>query len=270
MQPITIWRRISQFAFFVLTGEWLAVGWLRCPFGVPFVSCSSCSLTDCPGRYLLIPWFLVGIAASAIVFGRAFCGWVCPMGLVEDALGKLRKWRATIGERFARIDRVLKWLKYPGLVVVIYLIFHLNYQEARAYEYVTRTPSVFNLETISVAWGIDGGAYKSRLVLLGIALVGALIVTRLWCRYLCPFGALLSLFNYFSLLALRRDEGQCSDCGKYPRECPQHTVPQTPDCIVCGECAQGCPRGAVTFGVRGRAAHEAPAEAHDAEPGTVA
>ena len=70
MQPITIWRRISQVAFFVLTGEWLAVGWLRCPYGAPFVSCASCPLGDCPGRWLQ-PWF-IGIAAlSGLLAGRA-------------------------------------------------------------------------------------------------------------------------------------------------------------------------------------------------------
>lgn len=250
MQPITIWRRITQVGFFVVTGEWLAIGWLRCPFGVPFVSCQSCVLTDCPGRYLQIPFlFIIGI--SSLLFGRAFCGWGCPMGLVEDGLGKLPKPGDKFKAWFAEVDRVLKWLKWPVLVAVVWAIFAYNVQaDHRPYEYMTRTPSVFNVQTIQIAWALKGGPYKIHFAILMVALIGGLFVSRFWCRYLCPLGALLSVFNKISIFGLRRDMSKCTSCGEYPRECIQYTHPDTTDCVMCGDCAQGCPQKAISFGGR--------------------
>ena len=259
MQRITVFRRLSQIAFFALTAEWLAIGWLRCPFGVPFVRCASCPLPDCPGRWLL--WPFVGlIAVSSLLLGRGFCGWACPMGLVEDALGKTPKPKATVSARFIRYDRWLKPLKYVALAAVLVLIWRLNYPDERAYAYVVRTPSVLNWEATWVATQLGRSDYLVRDAILVIVLVLTLLVARTWCRYLCPLGAILGLFNKFSLLALRRDMTRCTSCDKYPRECLQYTVPGTTDCIICGDCIQGCPSRAVSFGLRGterRAAQEA-------------
>ena len=237
-------------AFFVFTGEWLAVGWLRCPFGVPFVSCHSCVLTDCPGRYLLTP-FLIIMGVVGVLFGRAFCGWGCPMGLVEDVLGKLPKPGNRFKASFAKVDRALKWLKWPALVLVVWAVFAYNYPaDHRPYEYMTRSPSVFNIQAIGVAWGLGGGPYKIHFGILVVALAGALLISRFWCRYLCPLGTLQAVFNKFSIFRLRKDKLACTDCGKYPRECLQYTVPGTTDCVMCGDCAQGCASKSITFGPR--------------------
>jgi polyferredoxin len=247
VQPITIWRRLTQIAVFVVTGQWLAIGWLRCPFAVPFVSCPSCPLTDCPGRYLFLPTLGL-VALVGLVSGRAFCGWACPMGLVEDALGRLPKPSRRSQARWSKVDRVLKWARWPILALVAWAVLAYNYQpDQRAWEYAVRSQSLLNLESYGIAWALGGGAYKFRFALLMVALVGALFVSRFWCRYLCPLGTLLSPFNKFSLLALHRRETSCTACGKYPRECPQYTVPGTTDCVMCGECVQGCPAKAITL-----------------------
>ncbi len=260
MQPVTIWRRITQIGFFVVTGEWLAIGWLRCPFGVPFVSCPSCPSTDCPGKYLFVP-FLFIIGLGSLLFGRAFCGWGCPMGLVEDVLGKLPKPGEKFRQRFARADAVLKWLKWPMLAFVIWAVLTYNYQPLhRSWEYVVRTASIFNLQSYQLAWEIGGGAYAIRFWLLVVALVGGLLISRFWCRYLCPLGALLSIFNRFSIFRVHKDEDACIHCGKYPRECIQYTVPETQDCIVCGDCVRSCPAKCISFGPR-LAAKKQPEEA---------
>jgi ferredoxin-type protein NapH len=251
VQPITIWRRITQVAFLGLTGTWLTFGWLRCPYGVPFVSCQSCPSTDCPGRYLQ-PWVVGLIALSAVFSGRVFCGWACPMGLIQDALCRVPKLPATCRPPFGRVDGYLKYLKYVALVVVVLLIFTHNLQWARPYEYVTRSPSLWNLEAVSVAWNLGGGAYKIRFGILAIAIIGALFVKRFFCRYMCPLGALLGVFNKMSVFGLRRAQSQCDHCGKYPRECITYTVPDTTECVMCGECVQGCPTKAISYGLRSR------------------
>ena len=250
MQRITIVRRVVQFGAFILTGKLLAIGWLRCPYAVPFVSCPGCPLADCPGKYLFFPALIV-IGLVSIVSGRGFCGWLCPMGLVEDALGHLEKPKKWLRNVWTTIDPVLKWLKWPALILVIWAVFAYNYQTFnRPYEYVVRSPNVFNLQSYELAWMLEGGSYKIRFGILLTALVGALVVSRFWCRYLCPLGALLAAFNRFSILKLHKAENACRHCEQYPRDCSMHTCPDTVECVICGECVEGCPNKAINLRAR--------------------
>ncbi|MBU0610467.1 MAG: 4Fe-4S binding protein [Armatimonadetes bacterium] len=262
VQPITLWRRLTQVAALIVTGEWLAVGWLRCPFAVPFVSCASCPLSDCPGRYLQFP-VIIGILLSSLVGGRLFCGWGCPMGFVEDSLGRLPRLKAFTSRAFARVDPWLKLLKYPALVLVVYLVFAWHEVGARPYPYVVRTASVFNFEGVDTAVALGATHYRVRLWILGAVLLLSVLSTRFWCRYLCPLGAILSLFNKVSVFVIRRRREDLPHCGKYPTECSQHTTPGTLDCIMCGECVQGCPRRVLEWGARLKRPVPAPTGADD-------
>jgi polyferredoxin len=108
-----------------------------------------------------------------------------------------------------------------------------------------RTGSNFNLESIRLTFFSGGVAYHVRLGMIGLVVVGALVLSRLWCRYLCPLGALLAPANKVSLWRLKTDEERCIDCGKYPAECPVHTRPGTMDCTLCADCLRNCPEKAV-------------------------
>jgi polyferredoxin len=216
---------------------------------VPFVSCTSCPLTDCPGRYLQLP-IIGGILLSALLGGRLFCGWACPMGFVEDVLGKLPRLRAFASRAFTAVDRWLKLLRYPALALVVYLVFWLHHVPGRPYAYVVRSPSVFNMDAVDTAVALGAAHYGLRLWVLGAVLVLSLLVTRSWCRYLCPLGTMVGVFNKFSLFAIRRQREDLPRCGKYPRDCVQHTMPGTTDCIMCGECVEGCPRHVLGWGSR--------------------
>jgi len=243
MERITIPRRLTQTLFFLLTGQWLVVGFLRCPFGVPFVCCASCPLSDCTGTCLQMP--VIGlILISGILLGRVFCGWVCPLGYLEDVLGRLPKPRIEERRWFTAVEPRLRVLKYVVLTVVIWLVFRYNFPAERAHPYVVRTPSFLNWESLVVAAKLGARRYPVRAGILVVALLSGLLVTRFWCRYLCPAGALFSLFNKVSLWRPIKIRDACRDCGKYPRECLQHTVPGTTECIVCGDCLQGCPHEA--------------------------
>lgn len=241
---VTLFRRLSQIAFFALTGEWLFVGWLRCPFSVPYVSCTACPLTDCPGRWLQLP-ILGAILASALAGGRLFCGWGCPMGFCGEILGKLPKLRGirTLRSRiFAAADRWGKLAKFAAPVVAIYLLMSYDLVSARPFAYVVRSASVFNLDAVGTAVALGSPQYAVRLWILAAVVVGSLLVTRFWCRYLCPLGGLLGLFNKISLVKIGRKSEELPHCSVYPSDCLQHTVPGTTDCVMCGECVEGCPR----------------------------
>ncbi len=264
MERITLPRRLTQTVFFLVTGQWFLVGFLRCPFGVPFISCSFCPLGDCTGVFLQVP-FIGLLLVSGLMLGRVFCGWICPLGYLNDVLGQLPKPRVERTAWFQRVEPVLRMLKYLFLALTLALIVLFNFPTTRAYPYVVRSPSMFNWESVVVAVKLGAARYPIRIGLLVFALVAALVVTRFWCRYLCPFGAFFSLLNRVSLWRPVRTRG-CRQCGKYPRECLQRTTPETLDCIICGDCLQGCPHGAIEFrplGKRGPGETDVPGELPD-------
>jgi polyferredoxin len=252
-------RRLSQIAFFFITGHWLLMGFFRCPFGVPFVSCAACPLGDCSGRFLF--WPMLGLLVfSAVAVGRAFCGWVCPLGYVQDALWFLRPSPGPGGRTPGGVDSPwLRWIKFAVLCLVVWLVVRLNIAPERGHPYVVRSPSAANWESVAVAWRLGAWRYAVRGGLLAAILVAALAVPRFWCRHLCPLGALLSIANRCSFFRLRKMPAACTQCGKYPRQCVQGTVPGTGNCIVCGDCVPGCPTNAIFLDHSRHAPAEAPA-----------
>ena len=243
VQRITLVRRLTQTVFFFVTGQWLLVGFLWCPFGVPFISCTSCPLRDCTGTFLQLP-FIGLLLLTGLALGRVFCGWICPLGYLHDVLGKFPKLGIERRPWFQKIEPFLRSLKYVFLALTLVLIILFNYPTDRAYPYVVRSPSVFNWESVALAVKLGAARYAIRLGLLAFILIAALVVTRFWCRYLCPFGAFFTILNKISGWRIERTSA-CRNCGKYPRECLQNTTPGTPDCIVCGDCVQGCPFNAI-------------------------
>ncbi|MCK5806012.1 MAG: 4Fe-4S binding protein [Lentisphaeria bacterium] len=251
MERISIPRRLVQTAFFIVSGQWLLMGFLRCPFGVPFVSCATCPLGDCSGRFLFFPFLLLMIGVTAL-FGRAFCGWICPMGYLQDVLAFFSPKALAHSPAFAAADRRRRWGKWLMLGLTIIAVVQWNLPAERAHPYVVRADSLWNWEAWLIAGSLGAKRYAVRWSLLLVALAGGLLVGRFWCRYLCPLGALLGLSHRGSLCRLERDRDACVDCGAYPRNCPQGTVPETSECVVCGDCVQGCKQSAIHLAFRRR------------------
>ena len=238
-------RQLVQLGALAIGGEWLFIGTLRCPYGIPFMSCTHCPMRVCPGVWLQ-PWFIGFIAISSVIGGRIFCGWACPMGAVQDLLGRLPKLRAFRLPRFGRADRWLKGLKYVVLLVAIVGFYALN----QRFAIPVRGHADWSLDAVRVSWLTYDIYSQARVVLILTGVVLALVITRAWCRYLCPLGALLSIGNRIGLLRLGRDMSTCRRCSKYPRECRTYTTPGTADCVLCGDCIEGCPAGAIGFSAR--------------------
>jgi polyferredoxin len=196
----------------------------------------------CPGVWLQ-PWVIGFLIVSGVVAGRVFCGWACPMGVVQDLLGRVPKLRALSRPRFGRIDRWLKGLKYVVLVVAVAAFYLLN----QRFDVPVRGHSNWSLDAVRVSWLTYDAASRIRVVLIVAGGVFGLVLTRVWCRYLCPLGALLTIGNRISLCRLQRSPSLCANCGKYPRECRTYTTPGTADCVLCGDCIEGCAREAIGF-----------------------
>ena len=177
----------------------------------------------------------------AFFFGPLFCGYACPLGSYQEWIGKLG--RKLFPMRYGKViprglDRVLRYLRYGVLAMVMYQTIvagKLVFQEVDPFY------ALFNFMTGEVA--------LSALVILGVVTVLSLLVERPWCRYLCPYGALLGLFNLIRIFPIRRRESSCIHCGKCDRACPMQievskkNAVRDPQCISCHLCVSGnaCP-----------------------------
>ena len=196
---------------------------------------------------------LMGILAfMSIAFGAAFCGWICPLGTFQELLGKLG--RRLLGKKYnvivpQRVDRYLRYVRYIVLVWVIYIIAvtgKLVFSDIDPYF------ALFNF------W--SGEVTLQAFIMLGVVAVASLIVERPWCKYACPLGALLGIFNSFRVFKIRRNESLCISCGKCNSACPmgikvmESKAVKNHQCISCLECTSdlSCPvTNTVEFSVGG-------------------
>ena len=171
----------------------------------------------------------------AILFGPVFCGWVCPLGSIQEWVGKIgrRIFKSTRYNHFvpAGLDKVLRYARYGVLAWVLYVTItsgSMLFQNADPYYALF---SFWTGEVTPVALGI-----------LALTLVLSLFVERPWCKYACPYGAVLGLTNLFRVFKIRRVEGTCRNDGACDIKCPMNIpvsekkVIRDHQCITCMEC----------------------------------
>ncbi len=267
-------RRIVQVLWALLTNSWLTgfaqgkiyQGRLK-NLCVPGLNCYSCpgALGACPigamqaviGSWnfkwaFYVSGFLVFVGALA---GRFVCGWLCPFGLVQELLHKI-----PFGKKIAsfRGDRLLRKLKYVVLLVFVILLplFLVD---------ILGQGSPWFCKLICPAGTLEGGIplvllnegmrsaagwlYTWKNVLLAGTIVLSVLIYRPFCKYLCPLGAIYSVFNPIAVFRYRVEEGECTRCGTCAHGCPMQVNPaenpNSPECIRCGRCRQTCPSGAI-------------------------
>ncbi len=192
-------------------------------------------------------YILAAVLAITLLLRRAFCGYMCPIGTISDWLGR---GAAAVGlkPRTVRpgLDKWLGLLKYAVLFVVLFLTY-------RASELIFRGFDPCYALISRHGEDITKWAY----VIAGAIVVGSLVVTMPFCRWLCPLAAVLSPFSRFGLVRVRRDAEACVDCGKCSAACPMgipvDSVKEVTQarCMSCLDCVDVCPRrdeGAVTWG----------------------
>lgn len=177
----------------------------------------------------------------AIAMGPVICGWVCPFGTIQEWISKLG--RRIFNKRFntfipKKIDGLLRYVRYIVLLMIVYktaTTAKLMFQDIDPYY------ALFNF------WA--GDVTLKAFALLGLILLGSLFVERPWCKYLCPYGALLGIFNRIRPVSIRRASSTCIDCKACDRACPMNISVSTVDtvrdhqCISCMKCTseQACP-----------------------------
>jgi polyferredoxin len=181
---------------------------------------------------------MLALIALVLLSKKSFCGWACPIGFLGELAGRLGgvvwKKRPHVAPK---LNGSLKLLRYVVLAAALYFTF-------RTGELILRGYDPFYL--IFSGFG-HGSAGVISYVVLGLTLVGALVVPMLFCRYLCPMGAVFDPFSRLGLIRIARNESRCTACGHCTQACP-HDIPvhtlrtvRHRDCTNCLECLDACP-----------------------------
>ncbi len=234
---------------------------------LPGMNCYSCpgALGACPigamqaviGSWnfkfaFYVAGFLMFVGA---LVGRFVCGWLCPFGLIQDLLHKIpfpKKLKTFRGEK------LLRKLKYVILAVfVIILPLCLVDMLGQGAPYFCKwicpvgtleggIPLVLLNKSLRATLG---WLYTWKLAILAVTLLASIIIYRPFCKYICPLGAIYSLFNPISIFRYRVDPQKCTSCGACSRCCDMGCDPQKSanqlECIRCGRCKSVCPTGAI-------------------------
>ena len=238
---------------------------------VPGLNCYSCpgALGSCPvgamqavvGSWnfklaFYVAGFLMFIGALT---GRFVCGWLCPFGLIQDLLHKIpfpKKISTFWG------DKLLRKLKYVILLVFVILMpmFVVDLLGQGAPYFCKLICPAGTLEgglpLVLLNKGMRGAIgwlYAWKNVLLVAILFLSVIIYRPFCKYICPLGAVYSLFQPVSVFRYRVDQELCTHCGACAKTCKMQVDPvKSPnhsECIRCGQCKKVCPTGALDYNV---------------------
>ncbi len=225
----------------------------------------------------------IALIIVTLLLGRVFCGWVCPLGTLNNMVGTLKK--GFRGEEAGNWHRA----KYYVLIFVLasslftlqlvgimdplsVLIRSFSISISPLFNYGVRAffDSLYDLNirgVVDVSEFLYALLKKSVLsfqqpfyrqgVFIGLLFLGILALNlvekRFWCRYLCPLGALLGILSRFSLLKRSVSEG-CTECGACARACQEKASPdrigewKDTECLYCWNCDDVCPQNAVSFG----------------------
>lgn len=232
----------------------------------PGLNCYSCpgAVTSCPMGALqnsfsasdkTAPYYMLGIIMLyGIIFGRWICGWLCPFGLFQDLLHKIK----TPKLKKSPLTRVLSFLKYVILVIfvaIIPLVYMMRDLPLPAFcKYICPAGTVGGAIGLLInpnnegMFGMLGPLFTWKFALACSIIVGSIFIYRIFCRFICPLGALYGFFNKFSLFGIKLEKSKCINCGKCISVCKMdiHHVGDH-ECINCGECIGVCPTKAISY-----------------------
>jgi len=188
-------------------------------------------------------FLLLTFLTIAFLFRKAFCSWLCPIGTISEYL-----WRA--GKKiFHRNFFLPRWLDLPlrGLKYFLlgFFVWAISTMSAVVIRDFMTTPYGLIADVKMLNFFRHIG--DTGLVVIGLFVLASVLVPNLWCRFLCPYGALLGLTSWFSPMKIRRDPDPCIDCAKCAKACPSNLPVdklikiQSVECTGCMECVVVCP-----------------------------
>lgn len=248
---LNVWIGVEFWLFVRYYETGGATAFVRRPPGVegwlPIASLMNLKVWFLTGKLpLLHPagmFLLIAFLAMSWIFRKSFCGWLCPVGTISEYLWRLG--RQTFGRNFRiprKLDLALRSLKYILMGLFLYAVGSMSVPAIRAFlEGPYGMVDDVKMLNFFRYLGLGGG------IVVAVLVVGSVFVQNLWCRYLCPYGALMGLAGLASPLGIRREAGPCIDCGKCAKACPS-ALPvdklitiRSAECTGCMQCVAECP-----------------------------
>lgn len=188
-------------------------------------------------------FLLMAFLLMSLLLKKAFCSWLCPVGTLSEYLWKLG--RRLFGRNLTPprwLDVTLRSLKY---ILLAFFVGVIGYMSAEALAGFMLTP--YGLIADVKMLDFFRTLTVTGVIVLGILAGLSMLIQNFWCRYLCPYGALMGLVSLLSPAKIRRDAEACIDCGKCSKACPgQLKVDQlvqirSVECSACLACVASCP-----------------------------
>lgn len=259
-QRFLLARRAVQLGVLLLflAGPWWGIGWLQgnlsasqllhsVPLSDPFVWLQTLLAGHAPQLQAALGALIV-LGFYALLGGRSFCAWVCPLNLVTDSAAWLRErwgWRTGL-----RLPRRARWALLALALGLPPLAGGVVWELVNPVSLLQR--------------GLLFGMGLGWAVVAAVFLADLLLSPRAWCGHLCPHGAFYSLLGSRSLLRVRAQRREaCDDCGDCYRVCPEPQILKpvlkgeggrlidTGQCSNCGRCIERCPHHVFEIGWRG-------------------
>ena len=179
----------------------------------------------------------------AVLFRKGFCGWICPVGFCSQLVERLARrlkllWRAPVW-----LDYQLFSVKYLLLAFFTWaIVWQMDRESIEAF---VNAPYNLGVDARMLLFFLAPSA--ATLKILGFLVIASFFLRNFWCRYLCPYGALLGLLAWFGPLRINRDPQSCINCKKCEKVCPgairitEEGSITSPECLGCLECVATCP-----------------------------
>ena len=232
---------------------------------VPGMNCYSCPAAggSCPLGALQnalnatntkLPYYIIGILLLyGFLFGRWICGFLCPFGLIQDLLYKIKTPKLK-KSRFTRVASYFKYILLVVLVIIVPMLYAGKMALPGFCKYVCPSGTLLGAGGLlsnpknAKDLGMLGPLFTWKFILLMGFLVGMVFIYRFFCRFFCPLGAIYGLFNKISWLGMDLNKSKCVECGLCIGECLMD-VKKVGDheCISCGRCVNVCPTNAITY-----------------------
>lgn len=227
---------------------------------VPGLNCYSCpgAIGACPlgslqtgllsSRYK-VPYYILGtLLLFGLFLGRFICGWICPFGFIQELIYKIPSKKI----RKNKVTGLLTYLKYVILIIFV-IVIPLWKLIPGFCKYIcpvgTLEGGIFFTYMDPALRQITGILFTWKVFLMVLILVICVFCYRMFCRFLCPLGAIYSFFNPIAFFGIKVDDKKCIHCDSCVKNCRmdvRHICDR--ECIHCGECIKHCPVDAISFG----------------------
>ena len=227
---------------------------------VPGLNCYSCpgAIGACPlgslqtgllsSRYK-VPYYILGtLLLFGLFLGRFICGWICPFGFIQELIYKIPSKKI----RKNKVTGLLTYLKYVILIIFV-IVIPLWKLIPGFCKYIcpvgTLEGGIFLTYMDPALRQITGMLFTWKVFLMVLILVICVFCYRMFCRFLCPLGAIYSFFNPIAFFGIKVDDKKCIHCDSCVKNCRmdvRHICDR--ECIHCGECIKHCPVDAISFG----------------------